>query len=100
MTENELRDCIKEQVSKVIDDIYYKISNASGLNPKSKYSFSITITNPLTKEVISRKLRFQGDEIITVRDLINKNKVKSKAIKRVLKKESWKIIYSIIKEDI
>lgn len=100
MTDNELRDSVKAQVNMVIDDLYLKVSNAHGLNPKSKYSFKIAITNPITKEVMSRKLSFHGDEIITVRDLINNNRVKAGTIKRVLKKEAWKIIYAIIKENI
>ena len=100
MTDNDLRDSIKEQVNRVIDSIYAQISNASDLKPTSKYSFNISITNPLNDEVLNRKFSFQGDEIIIVRDLINKNKTKANAIKRVLKKEAWKIVFSIIKEGI
>ena len=100
MTDNELRESVKEQVNKVIDDVYNKIGNANNLKPTSKYSFNITITNPITKEIISRKLSFQGDEITTVRDFINKNRIKANTIKGVLKKEAWKIVYSIIKENI
>ena len=100
MTDNELRDLIKEQVDKVIDDVYYKISNANNLKPTSKYSFNITVTNPITREIVNRKLSFHGDEIIAVRDFINKNRIKANTIKRVLKKEAWKIVYSIMKENI
>lgn len=100
MTDNDLRDSIKEQVNRVIDSIYAQISNAGDLKPTSKYSFNISITNPLNDEVLNRKFSFQGDEIIIVRDLINKNKTKANAIKRVLKKEAWKIVFSIIKEGI
>ena len=100
MTDNELRDLTKEQVDKVIDDVYCKISNANNLKATSKYSFNITVTNPITKEIVSRKLSFHGDEIIAVRDFINKNRIKANTIKRVLKKEAWKIVYSIMKENI
>ena len=77
MTDNELRNSVKEQVGRVIDDVYYKISNANNLKPTSKYRFNITITNPITKEIVSKKLSFQGDEIITARDFINKNRIKA-----------------------
>ena len=99
MKEDELRDFIKKQVCKTIDSIYNSINNADNLKPKSKYSFNITINNPFTNEVTSKKLTFQGDEIIAVRDFIRNNKVKANTIRRVLKKEAWKIVYSAIKEN-
>lgn len=100
MTDNELRDSIKKQVGTVIDDIYINIVNANGLKSDSKYSFNITITNPTTKEVINKKISLQGDQLITIKDFVNRNRVKSNAIKKILKKEAWKIVYSMIKEDI
>lgn len=99
MTDNELRNSIKEQAGMVIDNIYEKFSNAENLKPKTKYIFTITITDPITKEHLKKEFGLYGEDIMGINKFMKENPVKAKTIKRVLKKEAWKIAFSMFKEN-
>lgn len=100
MDENELREFIKGETNRTIDEVYEKISNARELKPESRYNINISIKNPITDEVLNQKVTLDGNQMITIRNFINKNRVKSNAIRRLLKRELWKLIYRGIKEEV